>query len=80
MADTLVERRASLSVMETQTAVTVKCQHTPVRAAQTPRNGSATCCHRDPGPRTPGWWDVNTADFLGKESAGSCELEHAFAV
>ena len=78
MADTLVERRASLSVMETQTAVTAKCQHTPVRTAQTPR--SAKRCHGDPGPRTPGRWDVNTAHLLGKKSAESCELEHAFAV
>ena len=80
MADTLVERRASLSAMETQTAVTAKCQHTPVRTAQTPRSGGAKRCHGDPGPRTPGQWDVNTAHFLGKKSAESCELEHAFAV
>ena len=80
MADTLVERRASLSVMETQTAVTVKSQRIPVRTAQIPSKDRAKCCHGDPGPRTPGQWDVNAANFLGKQSAKSCELEHAFAL
>lgn len=61
------------------------CSHGEV-SAHTCQNSSDTkpwlckCGHGDPGPRTPGWWDVNTADFLGKKSAGSCELKYTFTV
>lgn len=49
MADTLVERQASLSVMEMQTAATLKGQRTPVRTAQIPSHGCANAATETQG-------------------------------